>query len=112
MCTQNKALAIASVISSFAKEYLGNKLYAVIVYGSYARADYDEESDIDVFVLIECEAYETEKYEKSFSRIASRLSLENDVTVSVALRDVKTFDQYKSVLPFYKNIEREGIRIA
>ena len=112
MCTQEKALAIAGSLSLFAKEYLGEKLYAVIVYGSYARADFNSESDIDICILVDCPPAELEKDERPFSLIASRLSLENDITVSVTLRDAATFNKYKSVLPFYGNIEREGIRIA
>ena len=112
MCTRDRALTIAAEVSAYAKEYLGEKLYAVIVYGSYARADFTEESDIDIFVLIRCSLQELDAYERDFCRVSSRLSLQNDVTVSVTLRDVDTFDRYKAVLPFYRNIEGEGIRIA
>lgn len=112
MCTRDRALTIAAELSAYAKEYLGEKLYAVIVYGSYARADFTEESDIDIFVLIRCSLQELDAYERDFCRVSSRLSLQNDVTVSVTLRDVDTFDRYKAVLPFYRNIEGEGIRIA
>ena len=34
-----------------ARESLGDKLDKVILYGSYARGDYDDESDIDIMVL-------------------------------------------------------------
>lgn len=34
----------------------GSKLKRVILFGSYARGDYDEESDIDVMFLIDDEA--------------------------------------------------------
>jgi predicted nucleotidyltransferase len=112
MCTRDRALTIAAEVSAYAKEYLGEKLYAVIVYGSYARADFTEESDIDIFVLIRCSLQELDTYERDFCRVSSRLSLQNDVTVSVTLRDVDTFDRYKAVLPFYRNVEGEGIRIA
>ena len=112
MCTQNRAFAIAAEMADYAKEYLGEKLYAVIVYGSYARADFTNESDIDIFILIRCSLQELDAYERDFCRMSSRLSLQNDVTVSVTLRDVDTFDRYKAVLPFYKNVEGEGIRIA
>ncbi|MCL2222695.1 MAG: nucleotidyltransferase domain-containing protein, partial [Oscillospiraceae bacterium] len=34
-----------------AKKILGERLEKVILYGSYARRDYEEESDIDFFIL-------------------------------------------------------------
>ena len=109
---QKTALKIASEISKTAKELLMQKLAAVIVYGSYARADFDEESDVDIIILADCPVQELDLYENAVCRAASRLSLEYDVTVSVTLRDLETFNKYKNVLPFYQNIEREGIKIA
>ena len=33
----------------------GNHLKTVILYGSYARGDYTEESDIDIMILLDIE---------------------------------------------------------
>ena len=35
-----------------AQRILGEKLYAVILFGSCARGDYDSESDIDLLVVV------------------------------------------------------------
>ena len=46
---------ISDVMQEFAKsvrKILGNSLDSVIVYGSYARGDYSEFSDIDVMLLV------------------------------------------------------------
>ena len=34
------------------RSLFGEKLKSVIVYGSYARGDYNEHSDIDVMILV------------------------------------------------------------
>ena len=46
---------ISDIIQDFAKrvrKMLGNSLDSVIVYGSYARGDYSELSDIDIMLLV------------------------------------------------------------
>ena len=112
MCTENVLNTITSNVAQEAKNLLGNKLDTVILYGSYSRGDYDDESDIDIMVRIFCPIEALEDYSQYFNRLSSRLSLENDITVSVLLRDSETFNKYKNVLPFYTNVEKEGIKIA
>ena len=34
------------------KQYFGKNLKSIIVYGSYARGDYNESSDIDIMILV------------------------------------------------------------
>ena len=42
---------IMVLFSQEVKRVMGDELRKVIVYGSYARGDYNENSDIDVMVL-------------------------------------------------------------
>ena len=47
---------VSSIIYKFSQEVkrmLGEKLTKVIVYGSYARGDYGDNSDMDIMVLTE-----------------------------------------------------------
>ena len=112
MCTKNQLNIITSAVADEARQILGSKLDAVVLYGSYARGDFDDESDIDIMVRIDCPANQLDSYEDSFDMLSSRLSLDNDITVSITLRDKATFNRFMSALPFYSNIEREGIKIA
>lgn len=110
--TQKTALLIAREIYDQSKQYLSSKLDAVVVFGSYARNDFNEESDLDIMVRIRCPRAELEQYEDFFCMLSSKLSLQYDLTVSVILSDSETFARFKTALPFYRNIEEEGIRIA
>jgi len=51
------------------------------------------------------------RYRSEIARVASRLSLEDEdcVTISVALQDLETFEKYKTVLPYYRNVVSEGV---
>ena len=43
MCSQNTLNTVLDRICEYLRMILGDKLYAVKLYGSYARGDYDEE---------------------------------------------------------------------
>ena len=110
MCTKNDVYAIMRAVTEASNALLGDRLDAVVLYGSYARGDYDEESDVDVMIRIRCPQEELALYEDAFSRLCSRLSLEYDVTVSIVAVSAETYARFRQVLPFYLNTEREGIR--
>ena len=112
MCTQSQLNNILASVAHTARETLGDKLREVILYGSYARGDYDEESDIDIMVLADIPAEECWEYRSRMSEDISRLNLDNDVLLSVAVKDCHTFDKWFSVLPFYQNVRNEGVVIS
>ncbi len=112
MCTKNQLHIITQRIADEAKQRLGNKLDAVVLYGSYARGDHDDESDIDIMVRVICTKDELGNYRHILSDVASELSLDYDITVSVSVVDSETFYRYHRHLPFFENVEREGIKIA
>ena len=89
-----------------------NKLEAVVLYDSYARGDYDDDSDIDIMVRVICTRDQLENYRHILSDVASSLSLEYNVMVSVSVVDTETFNRYRRHLPYFENVEREGIKIA
>ena len=112
MCTKNQLHISTQEIADEAKDRLGAKLEAVVLYGSYARGDYDDDSDIDIMVRVICTRDQLENYRHILSDVASGLSLEYNVMVSVSVVDTETFHRYRRHLPYFENVEREGIRIA
>lgn len=90
-------------------ELLSDKIEKIILYGSYARGDFTSESDIDIMVLLNCEEEELWQYREEISKIASRISLENDIEVSLLLKSKTFFEKWEDILPFYQNIRKEGV---
>lgn len=95
-------------VIDFMLERYGNKVSKIILYGSYARGDNQIDSDMDFIVLFDSPYKEVITYRKDVSKIASQVSLDNDITVSIVFRDVQSFNEKKDSSPFYQNIIKEG----
>ncbi len=111
---KNQLDKILSAVAQYSRYIFGHKLDSVILYGSYARGDFDEESDIDIMVLVDMGAEELMSHAGDFCRLATDLSLDNEncTLVSLTLKDKATFDKWLHVVPFYQNVAREGVRIG
>ena len=89
------------------KTIYGAYLDKVILYGSYARGEQTEESDVDIAVVLK--AGNTEKMHDEMLDIVVDYELELGVTLSVISVEYESYLKWKQVLPFYKNVDREGI---
>jgi len=88
------------------------KLKRVILFGSYARGDYDEESDIDVMFLIDDEAkILSSKYRKPVRRIIADIDWKYEVLLCSVLQNEQDFYAAVNSIPFYHNVEKEGITL-
>lgn len=112
MCSKDTLDTVLEKVCKKARMEFGDKLNSVILYGSYAREDYDNESDIDVMILSEVSADEINRYQKVFSDFALELDLQYDIVLSLFLQDLKTFQRWKQTSAFFKNIANEGVEIS
>lgn len=91
-----------------AKKILKNNLSKLIVYGSYARGDYKENSDIAVMILTPLSKEEIEQVENSIFD----LELESGIVINPVLENEAHYRYWLGALPFYDNVEKEGIVIG
>ena len=103
------------IILDFSKEIaniLGADLKKIILYGSYARGDYKENSDIDVMILTPLSKEEIEQVENSIFDLAFDLELESGIVINPVLENEAHYRYWLGALPFYDNVEKEGIVIG
>lgn len=112
MCDKSGLDILLAEAKNKLSSLFGNKLLKVVLYGSYARGDYDSESDIDVMALVDMDKNELQKYRRTVSELANDIDLKHGVLLSVKLQDNDTFVKYQNVLPLYKNITKEGVDIG
>ncbi len=112
MCTRNQLDIITSTVAGSAKRLLNKNLISVILYGSYARGDFDDESDIDIMIIADIPADECWNYNVQLINELADLELENGIVISTHIVQAEIFNQFKNTLPFYRNVTREGIKIA
>lgn len=105
---------ISNIIYGFSvqlRRLLGNDLSKIILYGSYARGDFRENSDVDVMVLVKLSPEEIEKIEESVFDLAFDIEMEHGIHVSPIIKNEDQFEYWVDVLPFYRNVRNEGVEI-
>ena len=112
MCDKSTLQTVLSSVSQKARETFDDALKSVILFGSYARGDYDGESDIDIMVLVDMPAEKLASYRKAMIELSTDLDLEYDVFISIKLQDLSTFEAWKNTLPFYRNVLTEGVPVS
>jgi len=113
MCTKQELRYITDEITLASKNIFGDLLVNIILYGSYARGDNTKFSDIDIMIIANVEPSEMAAYRGRLANVSGQLSLETEdcVTISVSLKDAETFNRYKEILPFYKNVLSDGVML-
>lgn len=109
MCTQNELSAIMSGIIRSYQETYRKDLRQIYLYGSYARGDYDGESDIDLVAVVDGDRADLQRKLRKVWDVAAELGLEYDIVVSPTVIPKNEFDRFAEALPYYRNIRTEGV---
>ena len=80
----------------------------VILYGSYARGDYNSESDLDILILLNKTKISRED-EKSVKYPLYDIEFETGKIISPLVLTKKEWVTQHKITPFYENVTREGI---
>lgn len=95
-------------VSNRVYQMMQDDLETVILYGSCARGDFCEDSDIDIALLTKCNRLEAKKYSDGLAKIATELATKYFVVVNFACLPADEFAEKKSWYAFFQNIDREG----
>jgi len=103
--TEKEKQAVKELIDELKKLY-GDNLSCVILYGSKARGDATEDSDIDILVVLKnIQNFSSER--KKVKEISWRLSYKYELLLTVIIRSEQEYMQKDT--PLLMNIEKEGV---
>ena len=83
------------------------KLVRIVLYGSFAKGTSTGESDVDIALIMHGEL--DGKTEDVLSDFIVDMNLKYDRVFSVIDIDFDKFQQWEQVMPFYRNVSREGV---
>ena len=88
-------------------DIFSNNIIAIILYGSVARNENTAESDIDIAIIVKNEMDDATR--ERFIQWSAELDLRYDKVFSIIDIQEKNMEKWGSVLPFYQNVQKEGI---
>jgi predicted nucleotidyltransferase len=89
---------------------LGDGLAGVILYGSYARGDFHEWSDVDIMLLVDEEdQLEVQQIDKLVFDNLDSLGFEMLGMLSVLSVSWRSFCELRNVSFLYRNVTKEGV---
>ena len=104
MCDKSQLNNITSQIVEAYRDIYGQSIKNIVMYGSFARGDFD--------AIVVGERQELQKKLEEVWDKASDIGLEHDAVVSPVVIPYEEFIEYKDKLPYYQNIDKEGIIVG
>ena len=99
---------IKKEVPELVKKLMKEDLVEVVLYGSCARGDYTEDSDVDIALITKSDRMEAQKYTSDLAAIATEFAMKYFAIVNFVCLPYKEFVEKKSWYAYFKNIEREG----
>lgn len=103
-----------SILMDFKKRIsteAGEQIKRIIIFGSRAKGDYSEDSDLDIAILVKDK---TPKIEKELDDIAYQVMWDNDFKPVISLKifsESGFYDSLRKGYSFYNHVEKEGLSI-
>lgn len=94
--------------TDFVKEIMKEDIVKVILYGSCARGDYTQDSDIDIAIITACDRVEAKKYNDKLANVSMQLAMKYFAVVNFVCLPYAEFMKKKSWYLYFKNIDSEG----
>ena len=105
---------INKIINEFITEInntFGDRVKKIILYGSYARGNFNTSSDIDIIILTDFTNDEIVQNRNKIVQLAYHIEWNNrfSIHLSQIVKNVDRFNYWLEALPFYMNVQKEGV---
>ncbi len=105
----SRAKCVGTQLKKELFQLYGNNLASLILFGSYARGDFNEESDMDFAIVLRDEALSPTSEILRITPFSTPIQIENDILIS--LLPVSEKRLLTSQQPVYQSIRSEGVKI-
>ena len=106
--TRRQALEIAAKVRSELEKLYGNRLRGVLLFGSAARDKLDQDSDIDIAIILDEIPNRFAEHERT-GDLASQVSLEYNTLVTFLFIAQSDFNE--GLFTIHRVIKREGVPV-
>ncbi len=84
-------------------------LVKIVLFGSYARGDFNENSDVDLMIFLNVPFEKERKHIKELYAQTFDFNIENNIDIQPIPKSIHLFKKWENVLPFYRTIIEEGV---
>ena len=92
-------------------QVLGKGFTKMILYGSYARGDFKQDSDMDIMILVDVKPEEISVYADKVYDITYDFEMQYGMEINPSVQSIQIYEQWKVVYPFFMNIEKDGVAV-
>lgn len=111
MCSSSDLKKVIHLMVEAYRSVFGNSMVQIILYGSYARGDFTDESDLNLAAIVIGHRRELQQKLRRIWDISSDLELEYGILISPTVIPYDEYVEYKKDVPYYRNISREGVNL-
>lgn len=94
------------------KAVLGKDFREAVIYGSFARGEMQEESDIDIAIFTERKAQDFYILINKISELTFEYNVRYEIILSPVFQNIDDYRRMLHVVPYYQNIQREGVPVG
>lgn len=91
---------------------LQDDFIAAKLYGSFARGEQTDDSDIDIVIFTKKTQDQYISLMKKIVDVTMEYNDKYNVWISPVFQNYELFKQREKIVPYYQNIQKEGIRIG
>lgn len=112
MCKRSELDDIIKMVVDIYRNTYGDSIVEIILYGSYARGDEQADSDIDIVAIVNGERKILQDALVEVWNRVDDVSIDYETVISPTVIPYQEYLKWKEDIPYYRNIDKEGIRVA
>lgn len=89
----------------------GDSLKRVILYGSYARGDFHQDSDFDIMILVSLDDAGIGERQRKLYDMTYDFWWDHDVEINPIVKNEAHFQKWVKNYPLYHNVQKEGVSL-